>query len=39
MGRAIRFLAELPPRVCINELIISPTLNRFLSGGLETPKG
>ena len=27
-GDVIRFLAELPPHVCINELTISPTWNR-----------
>lgn len=29
MGRAIRFLAEMPGRVCVNELVITPTVNRF----------
>ncbi len=29
MGRAIRFLAEMPGRVCVNELAITPTVNRF----------
>ena len=38
LGRAIHFVATLPPRVCINELMITPTWNRFLLGGLETPK-
>ncbi|HUQ76633.1 MAG TPA: SDR family oxidoreductase [Burkholderiales bacterium] len=38
LGRALAFIASLPPRACINELIISPTWNRFLIGGLETPK-
>jgi NADP-dependent 3-hydroxy acid dehydrogenase YdfG len=28
-GEIIRFLAGLPPHVCINELIVSPTWNRF----------
>jgi NADP-dependent 3-hydroxy acid dehydrogenase YdfG len=28
LGRAIRFVAEMPPHACINELIISPTWNR-----------
>jgi len=27
-GDVIRFVAELPPHVCINELVISPTWNR-----------
>jgi NAD(P)-dependent dehydrogenase (short-subunit alcohol dehydrogenase family) len=38
LGRAIAFVAGLPPRACVNELIISPTWNRFLLGGLEAPK-
>jgi NADP-dependent 3-hydroxy acid dehydrogenase YdfG len=27
-GEVIRFLAQLPPHVCINDLTISPTWNR-----------
>ena len=38
LGRTLAFIANLPPRVCINEIIISPTWNRFLIGGLEAPK-
>jgi NADP-dependent 3-hydroxy acid dehydrogenase YdfG len=37
LGQTILFLASLPPRACVNELIISPTWNRFYLGGLETP--
>lgn len=37
MGETILFLAQMPARTCINELIISPTHNRFYVGGLETP--
>ena len=37
MGQAILFVAQMPERTCINELIISPTFNRFYTGGLETP--
>lgn len=37
MGRAIAFIATMPTRTCINELIVSPTHNRFYLGGLETP--
>ena len=37
MGQTLLFLAQLPARACINELIISPTHNRFYMGGLETP--
>jgi len=29
LGRTLRFIAELPPGVCINQLIISPTWNRM----------
>jgi NAD(P)-dependent dehydrogenase (short-subunit alcohol dehydrogenase family) len=38
LGRTILFLATLPERACVNELVISPTWNRFFLGGLETPK-
>ncbi|HEY3075310.1 MAG TPA: SDR family oxidoreductase [Burkholderiales bacterium] len=38
LGRTLAFIASLPPRVCINEIIVSPTWNRFLIGGLEAPK-
>ena len=38
VGRAIHFVATLPPRACVNELIISPTWNRFYLGGFESPK-
>jgi len=38
LGRTILFVASLPPRACVNELIISPTWNRFYLGGLESPK-
>ena len=37
MGQAILFVAQMPERTCINELIISPTFNRFYTGGLEIP--
>lgn len=37
LGATIRFVAELPPRACVNQLIISPTWNRMYVGGLETP--
>jgi NAD(P)-dependent dehydrogenase (short-subunit alcohol dehydrogenase family) len=35
MGRTIRFIAEMPPHVCINELVISPVWNRIYLGGEE----
>jgi NADP-dependent 3-hydroxy acid dehydrogenase YdfG len=36
LGRTLAFIATLPARVCINEIIISPSWNRFLVGGLES---
>lgn len=38
VGKTILFIATLPARACVNELIISPTWNRFYLGGLETPR-
>ena len=38
LGRTVLFVATLPPRACVNELVISPTWNRFYVGGLESPK-
>ena len=37
LGQTIAFIASLPARACINEVIISPTHNRFYFGGLESP--
>jgi NAD(P)-dependent dehydrogenase (short-subunit alcohol dehydrogenase family) len=34
LGAVIRFVAELPARACINQLIISPTWNRMYVGDL-----
>jgi NADP-dependent 3-hydroxy acid dehydrogenase YdfG len=34
LGRTIAFVASMPPRVCINEILISPTWNR---GFVATP--
>jgi NADP-dependent 3-hydroxy acid dehydrogenase YdfG len=34
LGRTIVFVASLPPRVCVNEILISPTWNR---GFIQTP--
>jgi lipoprotein-releasing system ATP-binding protein len=36
-GRAILFVATMPARTCVNEMVIAPTWNRFYVGGLETP--
>ncbi len=33
LGRTIRFIAEMPAHVCINELVISPVWNRTYVGG------
>ena len=33
LGRTIRFVAEMPPHVCINELVITPVWNRLYVGG------
>ena len=38
LGKTILFVASLPPRACVNEVIVSPTWNRFYLGGLEAPK-
>jgi NAD(P)-dependent dehydrogenase (short-subunit alcohol dehydrogenase family) len=37
-GKAILFVATMPARTCVNELVIAPTWNRFYLGGLEAPK-
>ena len=34
LGRTIAFVANMPPRVCMNEILISPTWNR---GFVQTP--
>ena len=33
LGQTIRFIAELPSHVCINEMVISPVWNRIYIGG------
>ena len=38
LGETILFVATLPARACVNEIVISPTWNRFILGGLEAPK-
>jgi NADP-dependent 3-hydroxy acid dehydrogenase YdfG len=37
-GKAILFVATMPARTCVNEMVIAPTWNRFYLGGLEAPK-
>ncbi|MEW6641801.1 MAG: SDR family oxidoreductase [Pseudomonadota bacterium] len=32
LGRTIAFVASMPPRVCVNEILISPTWNRSFVG-------
>ncbi len=39
LGRTIRFIAEMPAHVCINELVISPVWNRIYIGGDELKRG
>lgn len=38
LGRTIRFVAELPAHVCLNEIVISPTWNRLYSGSPSASK-
>jgi NADP-dependent 3-hydroxy acid dehydrogenase YdfG len=38
LGQTLLFVATLPARACVNEILISPTWNRFYLGGLEKPK-
>ncbi len=35
VGRVIRFVAEAPAHVCLNEIVVSPTWNRLILGGAE----
>lgn len=36
MARTIQFVAETPAHVCLNEILISPTWNRFYTGDWES---
>ncbi len=36
LGRTLLFIATLPARACVNEIIISPTWNRTYVGGFES---
>ena len=38
LGRTIRWVADQPAHVCVNEILISPTWNRIYLGGAEPPK-
>jgi len=35
VGRSIRFVAEMPPHVTVNEILIAPTWNRMFLGGTD----
>ncbi|HEV2675864.1 MAG TPA: SDR family oxidoreductase [Aliidongia sp.] len=35
VGRSVRFVAEMPPHVTINEILITPTWNRMFLGGTD----
>jgi NADP-dependent 3-hydroxy acid dehydrogenase YdfG len=35
LAATVRFVAEMPPRACVNEILISPTWNRFYQGMAE----
>jgi NADP-dependent 3-hydroxy acid dehydrogenase YdfG len=38
LGNTIRFIAQMPPHVCVNQLIISPTWNRIYIGAEDIKK-
>jgi len=38
MGRVIRFVAETPPHVVLNEIVVSPTWNRIYLGAADLKK-
>lgn len=38
MGRVIRFVAETPPHVVLNEIVVSPTWNRIYLGDADLKK-
>jgi NAD(P)-dependent dehydrogenase (short-subunit alcohol dehydrogenase family) len=35
LGRVVRFVAESPVHVCLNEIVVTPTWNRLILGGGE----
>ncbi len=39
LGRVVRFVAESPAHVCLNEIVISPTWNRLYVGGADLRMG
>jgi NADP-dependent 3-hydroxy acid dehydrogenase YdfG len=36
VGRTIAFVADMPPHVCVNEILISPVVNRAFLGTFES---
>jgi NADP-dependent 3-hydroxy acid dehydrogenase YdfG len=36
IGRTIEFVANMPPHVCVNEILISPVANRAFLGSFST---
>jgi len=38
LGNTVRFIAQMPPHVCVNQVIISPTWNRLYIGGEDIKK-
>lgn len=39
LGRVVRFVAESPAHLCLNEIVISPTWNRLYVGGADLRMG
>ncbi|MCL4798662.1 MAG: SDR family oxidoreductase [Burkholderiales bacterium] len=35
LARIVRFVAEAPPHMCLNEIVVSPTWNRMILGGAD----
>jgi NADP-dependent 3-hydroxy acid dehydrogenase YdfG len=35
LARIVRFVAEAPPHVCLNEIVVAPTWNRMILGGAD----
>jgi NADP-dependent 3-hydroxy acid dehydrogenase YdfG len=35
LGRLVCFIAEAPPHMCVNEIVVSPTWNRMILGGAD----
>ena len=39
LGRTILWVAQQPPHMCVNEILVSPTWNRIFLGGAELKRG